>query len=246
MTLELVLFVVLGSIFGSFGNVVVLRIKSGESLGGRSMCRSCKKTLGVLDLIPIFSYAFLGGKCRKCSAQISIQYPIVEILSSMLFALAALLFPSNLPLACLTAALLYFLLLASTFDALYQRLPDLFTYAIAVIAIVIDLLSGHLMDGVSGLLVSLLWFGGQWIISRGKAVGTGDLWLGMALGLWLGLQKTIAMLLLSYSVGAIVVLVLLGIGKLSFSRERIAFGPFLAIGAVLSFLGAGQMYFSIL
>ena len=246
MTISVFLFVVLGLSLGSFGNVVVLRSFHGESLTGRSRCRSCKRTLGFFDLIPVLSYVLLGGRCRRCHAHIPLQYPIVEFLSGVLFGLSAMLFPSEIVLAIFTALLLYALLLSAVFDVLHQRLPDALTISIAVLALVISFLEHHFISSLIGLLIAFTWFGGQWILSRGRAVGTGDIWLASALGLWLGWRGTVAMLLLSYSTGAIVVLFLLAIGTLSFKRERIAFGPFLGVGAVLEMLGVGQVYFTML
>ncbi|MBU4057578.1 prepilin peptidase, partial [Patescibacteria group bacterium] len=82
-------FFVFGAILGSFINVVSLRYNTGLNLSGRSKCFSCSKTLHFFELIPIFSFIFLRGKCSKCKSKIFIQYPIVEftmaILSFLLF-----------------------------------------------------------------------------------------------------------------------------------------------------------------
>lgn len=246
MTTQVFLFVVLGLAFGSFGNVLILRLKAGTSLGGRSHCMSCKQKLSVVDLVPVFSFVFLGGRCRQCGKAISMQYPIVEILSACMFGLAAVLYPADLTLAILTALLLYFLLLGAVFDIRFQELPDSFTGMIAVCAFLIAVVAQHLPSSAMGLLVALMWFGGQWVLSKGRAVGTGDIFLSAALGIWLGFRGTITMLLLSYMVGAVVVLLLLWFGVLSMKHQRIAFGPFLAAGALLTILGVGQMYMVLL
>lgn len=242
MPIETFLFALLGLVFGSFGNVLISRVHTGESLLGRSHCMRCKRTFGLLDLVPVFSYVFLGGSCRGCGRHISFAYPIVEILCAALFALAITAHPTRLPLAVLTAALLFFLLLAAAFDALRQKLPDAFTVAIACIAFLLTILSGDIFSSLLGILVTVSWFGAQWVFSQGRAVGTGDIFLSSALALWLGLQKTIAMLILAYVTGSVVILLLLGLGVITMKQKRIAFGPFLAIGALLSFLGAGQIW----
>lgn len=245
MSPTILLFALLGLIFGSFGNVLILRFKKRESLLGRSRCMSCKRSLGFLDLVPVLSYALLGGRCRTCGSHVSIQYPIVEILSSTVFILAAALYPFNIFLAVLTAFLLYCLLLSSVYDVLYQKIPDLFVAGIAIAALTMTFLSGTIFSSLLGLLVTLVWFGGQWILSRGKATGMGDIFLSSALALWLGFRATVAMLFLSYMVGAILTLLLLGLGVISMKQKRIAFGPFLAIGALLAFLGVGQEFFRV-
>ena len=83
-----VLFVVLGLVIGSFGNVLICRVPERESILGRSHCPRCKHMLSAWELIPVLSFVALGAKCRKCSAPISWQYPIVETITGLLFGLA--------------------------------------------------------------------------------------------------------------------------------------------------------------
>src|SRR3989338_6713472 len=78
---------ILGLCIGSFLNVVILRLEKSESIGGRSYCPHCKHPLTWFDLIPVFSFLFLGGKCRYCKAKISWQYPMVEIGTAVIFLL---------------------------------------------------------------------------------------------------------------------------------------------------------------
>jgi len=75
----------LGVCFGSFVNVVVDRIPKGKKLTGRSVCDFCKKTLQARDLVPVVSFILLGGKCRYCKKKLSLQYPLVEVLTGILF-----------------------------------------------------------------------------------------------------------------------------------------------------------------
>ncbi len=246
MPLTIVLFALLGLALGSFGNVLILRLEKGESLFGRSRCVRGKHVLGVFDLIPVLSYAFLGGRCRVCASHISIQYPVIEILSGTVFALSAALYPSSVFVAFLTGFLLYALLLSAAYDVLHQRLPDLFVDGVAVPALILTYVTGTIFSSLLGLLVVLVWFGGQFVLTRGKAVGTGDIFLSSALALWLGFRGTVAMLFLSYMTGAIITLLLLGLGVISMKQKRIAFGPFLAIGAVLAFFGTGQEWMTVL
>src|SRR4051812_41836317 len=80
---------VLGLIFGSFANVVVLRYGTGRSIKGRSSCPSCGHTLGALELIPVVSYLALRGRCKNCKTKISPQYALVELTFGLLFAACA-------------------------------------------------------------------------------------------------------------------------------------------------------------
>ncbi len=84
-----IIFFLLGVAIGSFLNVVILRLHTGEKLTGRSHCFNCDRTLSASELIPLFSFIFQRGKCRKCGSRISWQYPVVEAGTGLLFALIA-------------------------------------------------------------------------------------------------------------------------------------------------------------
>lgn len=243
MTPSILLFAATGLVLGSFGNVLISRIKSGESIFGRSHCTTCKRTLRWYELFPIVSYCLLEGRCKGCKKQISAQYPLVEFLSMAAFVLALFLNPANVPVAFFTGAALYFLLLACAYDALHQHIPDTFTFMIVLMAVVIVLLSGDALSSVLGLLIALVWFGGQWIVSRGTSVGTGDIFLAATLGFWLGWQHTIMMIIGSYMVGALIVVCLIVSGRISLKhKKRIAFAPFLGVSTVLTLIGVGDVY----
>src|SRR4051812_18016940 len=85
ITILAIIFFVLGLIIGSFLNVVILRYNTQKTFGGRSACMSCESTLSWYELVPVFSYLFLGGRCKSCKTQISIQYPLVEIVTGLIF-----------------------------------------------------------------------------------------------------------------------------------------------------------------
>ncbi len=279
-----VLFALLGLALGSFGNVLILRIRRAESVGGRSYCPHCRKTIAWYDLFPILSYLVLAGHCRHCRKSISMQYPLVECASMLVFLLAVTLSPLDPLHALVTAFALYFLLLACTYDAMYQQIPDLFTMAFAVIALADvwflgdtglrnaeSLSSGWVAPAWMGSMgpyvylfllgpatssrielhtlggmIPFVWFGFQWLLSRGKAVGTGDIFLGTAIGYWLSVPGAIIMLVISYMVGAIVTLLLIITKTISLKRQRIAFGPFMGFATVLTILGAGDAYLALL
>jgi prepilin signal peptidase PulO-like enzyme (type II secretory pathway) len=232
----------LGLALGSFGNVLIARIKTGESIGGRSHCPKCKKTLQWFELVPVVSFLLLNGKCRSCKKPISPQYPLVELGSAFLMLAALRLHPQDLVTALLTGLLLITLLISAVFDAKFQKLPDVLTVAIAIFAFCISLKTGMLLTGLYGALTSFVWFGGQWLVSRGKAVGSGDIFLSSALGLWLGLRATIAALIMSYMLGSVIVLVFIGFHRINWKQQRIAFGPFLATGAFLAAIGMHEFY----
>ena len=80
------IFFILGLIIGRFLNVVIYRLNTARSLGGRSACMSCKSSLAWYELIPVFSYLGLQGRCKSCKTKISLQYPLVELASGLMFA----------------------------------------------------------------------------------------------------------------------------------------------------------------
>lgn len=134
----------------------------------------------------------------------------------------------------LTAGLIGFLCVSALFDLRSGFLPDACTAVIAVLAFVLALLSHTLVSSLLGSLLAFSFFAMQQILSNGKAVGTGDIFLACALGLWLGLRGTMLMLLWAYAIGAVLIGTLLLLNIISFKRKHIPFGPFLAAGAIVS------------
>lgn len=236
----------IGLAFGSFGNVLVYRIRKGRSFFGRSACPHCRKMLRWYDLFPVLSFFVLAGRCRFCRGRISAQYPAVELLSAGVFLFAVYIEMGNPLAGFLLGFAFYFLLLACVYDALYQELPDIFTVLIVLFAIPLHFVRGDdFLTSLIGAVIAFSWFGVQWLISR-KAVGTGDIFLGGALGFLLGYPLAIVMLLLSYIVGAFVVLLLMALGKISLKKsKKICFGPFLGAAAVLTLTGVGEAYLSL-
>src|SRR5574343_2050011 len=90
---SLILSFVFGAIVGSFLNVVSLRFNTGVGLGGRSKCMSCGTGLTWKELVPIFSFLFQRGACKKCKSKISWQYPLVEFVAGVIFVLIFIIFP---------------------------------------------------------------------------------------------------------------------------------------------------------
>ncbi|MSR67712.1 hypothetical protein EXS65_02725 [Candidatus Peribacteria bacterium] len=148
---------------------------------------------------------------------------------------------AELALSILTILLLGFLLVAVFFDMTSGLLSDLCTAAIAILALCIAFLSHSLLSSFLGAAVSFGIFGSQWILSRGRAIGSGDIFLASALGLWLGLRGTIIMIFSAYAIGAIVVGALLLSTFISLKQKQIPFGPFLGLGALLSYFFGSPM-----
>lgn len=231
----IVFFAVIGSCFGSFGNVLMERLPAGASLGGRSYCVGCKKTLRMWKLVPVLSWCFLGGRCARCNAAIPLRYTLVEFVTALIFISALLLSRFDVSAALLLGIAFWAMLLIVVIDLETQLIPDALTLTLAVAAVVLQ----WTQVGTISLLPALIGFmflGVQWLVSKGRWIGSGDVLLVAALGLLLlSWQMMVMMLWFTYVVGT------LWIGVLYLSRKlnlgaHIAFGPFLILGALLTLL----------
>ncbi|MDO8620788.1 MAG: prepilin peptidase [Candidatus Levybacteria bacterium] len=243
---------VIGLFIGSFLNVLIDRIpKRNLFRKKRSYCDSCKKTLKWYDLIPVFSFIFLQGKCRYCRFPISLYYPIVELITASLFVLTFNFISSggimNQELRIMDAiGLVYYLFIISSFivvfftDLKYGIIPDKVLLAAISLSIFYlffihnSLFMIHLLSGVGAFLLFLLLH----LITRGKGMGFGDVKLVFLIGLFLGILNAILALYLAFLTGAVVGLILILWGKRKFFGGKIPFGPFLVLGTFISlFLG---------
>lgn len=160
-----------------------------------------------------------------------------------LFALA--LTPADLFLAFVHGSILYFLFLAAVYDFKFQQVPDVFTVLLALLAVLTVVLSRDVASALLGAAIPLMWFGLQWTVTRGRVVGTGDIFLGTVIGLWLGALHTVAFLVLSYVAGAAILLALLLVKKIP-AHTKVPFVPFMFLGVLLTLLGAGDAYVSLI
>lgn len=241
---------IIGLLIGSFLNVLIDRIPKGKSFAkGRSYCDSCKKTLEWYDLIPVFSFIFLQGKCRQCRSPISLYYPVVELTTGIMFTITFAFVGENLPFTIYHLPfieLFYYLFIISSFivifftDLKYGIIPDKVLLVASLLSIFYlffihnSLFMIHLLSGVGAFLLFLLLY----LITRGKGMGFGDVKLVFLMGLFLGFLNTILALYLAFLTGAVVGLILILWGKRKFFGGKIPFGPFLVLGTFISlFLG---------
>ncbi len=256
-TLADIIVFIFGTIIGSFLNVVILRFRSGRSLGGRSGCMTCAKTLTWHELIPIGSFLTQRGKCSGCRTKISVQYPIVEALTGFLFVSLLWKFEYLLPGNPALFAILFsyygfifsLFIVLSVYDIRHKILPDTLVFLFASVAfigmffILGDAIVFHL-PSFSQFLAGILLpapFTLLWLYSKGKWMGLGDAKFMIGIGFLLGLSLGFTAILLSFWIGAVVsiLIVLLApyFGKKGVHlKTAIPFGPFLALGAILVFL----------
>jgi len=235
-----------GLVIGSFLNVLIYRLPRSESIAfPSSHCPECGNSLKWYDNIPVVSFVILKGKCRYCGGRISAQYPLIELANAVFYIL--LYIELNLSAEFIFLALLTSILLAiAIIDIKEQLIPDSLVISILVLTIIyrvtIYLLYGTqfgLMNNILGALLGLLLFVVIVLVSRG-GMGGGDVTLVTALGFVLGWKNLLVSIMLSFIIGAIVSLILLGTGKKT-RKDPIPFGPFLIIGFYLSYFFGNEI-----
>lgn len=245
---------VLGASVGSFLSVVIYRLKHKQKgvLAGRSRCPHCKKNLGTYDLIPVLNYILLGGHCRYCHKPISLYYFFLELTTALIFLLMYLRFPFIIEGAAVgdyfldwTMVLPYLfatvngtlLVAIFFFDLQYMEIPVVLLYPLIVTGLAGTLLTGT-VDFPSILIaigIALVFFGGQWLLSKGKWLGEGDIYLSVAIAVMFGWQLLIVAVSLSYVIGAAICIVLLATKALK-AKSKIPFAPFLVFGTFATML----------
>jgi len=235
VTLPIYIFVfLLGACVGSFCNVCILRIPAGESVvTGPSHCMNCGRRLKWYEMVPIFSWLALRGRCSGCHSRISVQYPLIEAANGALWLLVCHRFglsPDTI-LGCLFASVL---LVASVIDARTREIPPGTTIAVAVLGGLRLFL--HLSQWkssllglvtVSGVLLVIL------LLSGGAAVGGGDVKLMAGTGLFLGFRLNLLGFFLGCILGSAIHLFRM---KFRGAGRELALGPYLAAGAMIALL----------
>lgn len=237
--ITLPLFAVLGVACGSFANVLIERLPAGHSILGRSICDRCKRVLRFVEMLPVISYLMQRGKCRSCAADIPSTFALIELLGGALFVLALFLAELQVIPGILLALTFLTLLVIAIIDARTQTIPDVLTIALTGCAVLLQLVHGQFLW--TGATLGVAFIGAQWLISRGKWVGSGDVLLVAALGILLGdhLDMAIA-LMLAYGIGALWAAAVL-LWKSKKEMHVVAFGPFLILGSVIALVWGEQI-----
>jgi leader peptidase (prepilin peptidase)/N-methyltransferase len=236
-----------GIIIGSFLNVCIYRIPKQESIVVvRSHCMSCGYQLKWYDLVPLFSWIFLGGKCRKCGEKISVQYPLIEALNGGLYILifAVCGWSIETLLYCLLASALIVL---SVIDFRTYEIPvgiNYFILALGLVRVITDY--ANWLDYGIGLLCVSMFLYLLILFSKGRAMGGGDMKLMAACGLLLGWKLIILAFVLGCIIGSIVHLTRM---RVTHADHVLALGPYLAVGVMIAALWGEQMlqwYFALI
>ncbi len=235
---------IFGLIIGSFLNCLIWRLYSGETLFNRSHCLACGKKIYWYDNIPLLSFMFLRGRCRHCGSKISWQYPFVEFAVGALFLLSFyLLFPSSLyyvfTLSDLLLLFKYFLaifvmILIFVYDLRWYLILDLITLPSIFVFFILNLYLGfNFWNLFFGFAFGFCFFLFQYIISRGKWIGGGDIRMGGLMGVILAWPNILLALFLAYIFGAIVGIVLMLFKKKNMKSE-LPFGVFLSTATLIT------------
>lgn len=234
---------IIGLVIGSFLNVCIFRIPEEQSICfPPSHCTSCQHKLGVLDLVPVLSYIFLHGRCRYCKEKISIRYPLIELLNGLLY--ISVYYKYGISIITLKYFVLASLLIViSMIDFDTQDVYTSTTLFGAVAGMIFigiqkfvfeENCLGFILGGVSGVLI----IGTIVFVTRG--MGEGDIEIAGVCGLFLGLKGILLALFIAVILGGIVGIFILLL-KLKNAKDRIAFGPFIAIGAMISALYGNEI-----
>lgn len=249
---------VLGLVLGSFVSAVSYRLPRGIGfVGGRSFCPRCRKQIGWFDNLPLISYFLLGGRCRRCKKPISVRYPLIELVTSVVFTLTGVIGIGCLPNSGFNLAFVndYFtngiLCSQSRIFGLTAAGFYLLLLLITILISVIDWEHRMIPDGLNFLAFGLgtfyiFWFYPQaayqnllagfssgaflyflYILTKGRGMGLGDAKLAIFGGLILGVNA-IDWLFLAFLTGAVTGIILIIVKKAGL-KQKIAFGPFLAL-----------------
>lgn len=237
--MDVVVVAIFGLAIGSFVNVLIDRLPQGESvLFVRSHCDHCRKTLRWSELVPVLSYIVQNGRCRRCRSRISVQYPLIELLSASLLPILYVRAPDYLAFTA-SALVAYPLLVISIADLKYSIIPDSMV-VVGTIGALLMRLAPTVMLPPSSLLAAMLSGVGAglflfslYALTRGRGMGFGDVKLACFLGLLSGPVGVIVTLAGAFLTGAGVGVILI-LTKKKTLKSHVPFGPFLIAGLSIS------------
>ena len=248
---------IFGASIGSFLNVLIDRLPKDEGINGRSHCDFCGKKIAWYDMFPVLSFFILGGRTRCCHKKLSFQYPVIELITGVIFVMVFKDSPymdsltrTVLIRSVLISGVMACLIVIFVTDFKYHLISDYILLALFIFSLLLKLVipaeAGIQTIGfdvlsslIVGLLIFLIYF-----LSHERAMGLGDVYLSTIMGFLLGWQAGLVALYIAFITGAIfgVIVIILKHKKL---KSKIAFGPFLVIGTVVM-LGWGEKIMEII
>jgi leader peptidase (prepilin peptidase)/N-methyltransferase len=218
----------MGVIIGSFLNVYIYRFHTGKSLSGNSHCMSCGTDLRWYELIPLFSWLALRGRCNNCGSLITPRYFLVELVTGLLF-LLTLTITTDLISIFLWWYIFSVLVAITVYDLHHFIIPDRLTIYLSIAAV---LLFAHqnlyltenldnLLPTMSAAALGSLFFYALWLVSKGQWLGFGDVKLALPLGVLVGPEYVFSFVVLSFWVGAAISLSIIGFNKLKRGKAHL-------------------------
>ena len=234
------LIIILGLVIGSFLNVCIYRLQKNESISKpRSHCPNCKHQLKVWENIPVISYLLLRGKCSNCNIKISLYYPLVEILTALVFSIIYYYF--GISIETLSLIIFFSIIIIITFiDIDVQLIPNnllLFSILPIIAFIIVNQPNSYLDHIIGGILLTLIFFIIGYIgklIYKVDSMGMGDVKYAGVIGLLLGWEKGILAFVIAFFSAAAIIVIISMYKKIS-RKQKIPFGPFLSIGCFVAF-----------
>lgn len=240
-----IILLVLGLSAGSFVNMLVYRTAENYGLRRKkkrtantrySFCDYCGRNLSIWENIPVISWLILGGKSRCCRKKLPIDYPIVELLTGIVFGLIGwrhlvsgdIGWTMGVELAIAT-----FLIFSSVFDLKYMILPDFSTFILVLIAAVWWGMAWWPWQNLVAAFGAAGLFAALYLVTKGKGMGAGDIKLAVFIGLLLGIRGTVVALYLAFISGAVAGVVLIILRRAG-TKSLVPFGPFLIGGTAIS------------
>lgn len=225
---------IFGITIGSFLNVCIYRIPLGESIvTAPSHCMTCGRKLKWYDMVPVFSWLFLGGKCRNCKSKISVQYPIIEGVNGILYVVICAVngLEWSSVIYCFMASAL---LVLSIIDWRTYEIPfgiNVFLFVLGIAMTILD--RGNLAEHLIGMICVSGLLGILYLLTGGRAIGGGDIKLMFACGLILGWKLILLAFFLGCIIGSVVHIIRMSVKK---AGRMLAMGPYLSAGIFLAAL----------
>lgn len=235
-SIYLIMFFILGLVFGSFYNVVGFRLCNKESLvKPRSHCPKCNHVLKAGELIPVISYIIQGGRCKKCKTKISVFYPMIELFTGLLFSISYYSFGFSYDLLMALTLSSMFVIIVVT-DLNYYIIPDEINIFFAILIFLINILRFGFHDACKYLIFGIIMFVFMYllmnfgnILFKEESLGGGDVKLIFALGMIMTPSISFASIALSAFIALPASLIIYFINK----ERKLPYGPFLVLAFLL-------------
>ena len=239
----------IGLCFGSFLNSLVYRLAERKTILGRSYCPKCFHKLSWFENIPLLSFIFLRGKCRYCHQPISLQYPLVEFFTGLLFSIAFIrLSPLTLSINSIISLLIewlvfFVLIFIFLYDLKYQEIEPLIVGPAIILISIPPLIHGLAKPLIISLAISFGFFLLQYLVSKGRGIGLGDVWVGTFMAVTLvEPTRLIVAIFFAYIIGSLVAIFLLICHNKKYRlKTKIPLAPFLVLGTLVAIFWGGKI-----